>query len=79
MQEQLQQLARQKQGSVGVTGKGKLAVLGQECVEPLQALRKNGEEVGSSQGICFAKLEDTPIILVVYVFMVCDNTLQSAL
>ncbi|XP_054776017.1 DEAD-box ATP-dependent RNA helicase 13 [Prosopis cineraria] len=45
MQEQFQQLARQKQGSAGVTGKGKLVVIGQDCVEALQALRNAGEEV----------------------------------
>lgn len=45
MQEQFQQFARQKQGSAGVTGKGKLVVIGQDCVEALQALRNAGEEV----------------------------------
>ncbi|XP_027334820.1 DEAD-box ATP-dependent RNA helicase 13 isoform X1 [Abrus precatorius] len=48
MQEQLQQLARQKlsghQGS-GLGKKGKLVVIGQDCVEALQALRNAGEEV----------------------------------
>ncbi|XP_061340168.1 DEAD-box ATP-dependent RNA helicase 13 [Gastrolobium bilobum] len=48
MQEQLQQLARQKlsdhQGS-GLGKKGKLVVIGQDCVEALQALRSSGEEV----------------------------------
>ncbi|KAI4345938.1 hypothetical protein L6164_013023 [Bauhinia variegata] len=48
MQEQFQQLARQKQGdseSSGVNRKGKLVVIGQDCVEALQALRSAGEEV----------------------------------
>ncbi|KAK4263620.1 hypothetical protein QN277_029009 [Acacia crassicarpa] len=45
MQEQFQQLTKQKQGSAGVTGKGKLVVIGQDCVEALQALRNDGEEV----------------------------------
>ncbi|KAK7390010.1 hypothetical protein VNO78_25307 [Psophocarpus tetragonolobus] len=48
MQEQLQQLARQKlsdhQGS-DLGRKGKLVVIGQDCVEALQALRSAGEEV----------------------------------
>ncbi|KAH1256142.1 DEAD-box ATP-dependent RNA helicase 13 [Glycine max] len=48
MQEQLQQLARQKlsdhQGS-GLGKKGKLVVIGQDCVDALQALRSAGEEV----------------------------------
>ena len=48
MQEQLQQLARQnlgdRQGS-GPGKKGKLVVIGQDCVEALQALRSAGEEV----------------------------------
>ncbi|KAG5041982.1 hypothetical protein JHK87_005897 [Glycine soja] len=48
MQEQLQQLARQKlsdhQGS-GHGKKGKLVVIGQDCVDALQALRSAGEEV----------------------------------
>ncbi|KAL2335923.1 hypothetical protein Fmac_010369 [Flemingia macrophylla] len=48
VQEQLQQLARQKlseqQGS-GLCKKGKLVVIGQDCVEALQALRSAGEEV----------------------------------
>lgn len=50
MQEQFQQLARKKQGdplSSVVTGKGKLVVIGQDCVEALQALRNAGEEVQS--------------------------------
>ncbi|RDX93054.1 DEAD-box ATP-dependent RNA helicase 13 [Mucuna pruriens] len=48
MQEQLQQLAKQKlsdhQGS-GLGKRGKLVVIGQDCVEALQALRSAGEEV----------------------------------
>lgn len=48
MQGHLQQLARQKlsdhQGS-GPGKKGKLVVIGQDCVEALQALRSGGEEV----------------------------------
>jgi len=48
MQEQLQQLARQKlsdhQGS-SLGKKGKLVVIGQDCMDALQALRSAGEEV----------------------------------
>lgn len=48
VQEQLQQLTRQKlsehQGE-GLGKKGKLVVIGQDCVEALQALRSAGEEV----------------------------------
>ncbi|XP_017442305.1 DEAD-box ATP-dependent RNA helicase 13 [Vigna angularis] len=48
MQEQLQQLARQKlsdhQGS-SLGKKGKLVVIGQDCMDALQALRSGGEEV----------------------------------
>ena len=55
MQEQFQQLAKQKQGSAGVTGKGKLVVIGQDCVEALQALRNDGEEVESSTISCMFK------------------------
>ncbi|XP_027908143.1 DEAD-box ATP-dependent RNA helicase 13 isoform X2 [Vigna unguiculata] len=48
MQEQLQQLARQKlsdhQGST-LGKKGKLVVIGQDCMDALQALRSAGEEV----------------------------------
>ncbi|CAK8542108.1 unnamed protein product [Lathyrus sativus] len=48
MQEQLQQLARQKlsdrQGAV-FGKKGKLVVIGQDCVDTLHALRSAGEEV----------------------------------
>ncbi|KAL5058358.1 hypothetical protein RYX36_029962 [Vicia faba] len=48
MQEQLQQLARQKpsdrQGAV-FGKKGKLVVIGQDCVDALHALRSAGEEV----------------------------------
>ncbi|KAJ1392610.1 RNA helicase, DEAD-box type, Q motif [Sesbania bispinosa] len=42
MQEQLQQLARQKLSDH--RKKGKMVVIGQECVEALQALRSAGEE-----------------------------------
>lgn len=64
MQEQFQQLARQKQGDhqhpgrTG-TGKGKLVVIGQDCVEALQALRNAGEEVRNleSSTTCFFFLE----------------------
>ncbi|KAF7827946.1 DEAD-box ATP-dependent RNA helicase 13 [Senna tora] len=48
MQEQFQLLAKQKQGDQqrsGVTTKGKLVVIGHDCIEALQALRKAGEEV----------------------------------
>nr|KYP77042.1 DEAD-box ATP-dependent RNA helicase 13 [Cajanus cajan] len=48
MQEQLQQLARQKlsdQLGSGLGKKGRLVVIGQDCVEALQALRSAGEEV----------------------------------
>ena len=48
MQEQLQQLARQNLGDHQGSGpgkKGKLVVIGQDCVEALQALRSAGEEV----------------------------------
>lgn len=48
MQEQLQQLARQKlserQGTV-FGKKGKLVVIGHDCVDALHALRSAGEEV----------------------------------
>ncbi|KAL1329549.1 hypothetical protein HN51_046674 [Arachis hypogaea] len=48
MQEQLLQLAKQKlndRPGSGVGKKGKLVVIGQDCVEALQALRNAGEEV----------------------------------
>lgn len=48
MQEQLQQLAREKLSDrlgSGLGKKGKLVVIGQDCVEALQALRNSGEEV----------------------------------
>ncbi|KAK7292619.1 hypothetical protein RJT34_15470 [Clitoria ternatea] len=48
LQEQLTQLAKQKlsdQKGSGLGRKGKLVVIGQDCVEALQALRSAGEEV----------------------------------
>ncbi|XP_058767695.1 DEAD-box ATP-dependent RNA helicase 13 isoform X2 [Vicia villosa] len=48
LQEQLQQLARQKLSERQGTGfgkKGKLVVIGQDCVDALHALRSAGEEV----------------------------------
>jgi len=47
LQHQLEQMAQQKVGSDKNNGesKRKLAVIGQDCVEPLQALRKAGPEV----------------------------------
>lgn len=48
LQQQLQQLAKQKlsdhQGA-GLGKKGKLVVIGQDCVDALHALRSAGEEV----------------------------------
>jgi hypothetical protein len=48
LQEQLQQLARQKPSdrqSAVFGKKGKLVVIGQDCVDALHALRSAGEEV----------------------------------
>ncbi|XP_062166788.1 DEAD-box ATP-dependent RNA helicase 13 isoform X2 [Alnus glutinosa] len=48
VQHQFEQLARQKLGGSGVSGENKrrkLLVIGQDCVEPLQALRSAGHEV----------------------------------
>ncbi|KAJ8426860.1 hypothetical protein Cgig2_008655 [Carnegiea gigantea] len=47
LQHQLEQLAQQKLGSDKNNGasKRKFVVIGQDCVEPLQALRKAGPEV----------------------------------
>ncbi|KDP33350.1 hypothetical protein JCGZ_12899 [Jatropha curcas] len=48
LQQQLEQLARQTSGSdvnMGGNKRRKLVVIGQDCVEPLQALRSAGHEV----------------------------------
>lgn len=48
LQHQFEQLARQKLGGSGDSGENKrrkLLVIGQDCVEPLQALRSAGHEV----------------------------------
>jgi hypothetical protein len=47
LQDQFEQLARQKLGGSGGSGdkRRKLVVIGQDCVEPLQALRSAGHEV----------------------------------
>ncbi|KAE8076147.1 hypothetical protein FH972_014812 [Carpinus fangiana] len=48
LQDQFEQLARQKLGGSGGSGENKrrkLVVIGQDCVEPLQALRSAGHEV----------------------------------
>lgn len=48
LQHQYQELAKQKLGEVknlGDTKRRKLVVIGQDCVEPLQALRTAGQEV----------------------------------
>ncbi|XP_071706093.1 DEAD-box ATP-dependent RNA helicase 13 isoform X2 [Rutidosis leptorrhynchoides] len=48
LQQQFQELAKQKYGDVSKTGdnkKRKLVVIGQDCVEPLEALRSSGQEV----------------------------------
>lgn len=50
LQHQFEQLARQKLGGSGDSGENKrrkLLVIGQDCVEPLQALRSAGHEVVS--------------------------------
>ncbi|KAI3746801.1 hypothetical protein L6452_09242 [Arctium lappa] len=47
LQQQFEELARQKLGDTGNPGdnKKKMVVIGQDCVEPLQALRSSGQEV----------------------------------
>ncbi|KAL4393458.1 hypothetical protein AHAS_Ahas02G0054000 [Arachis hypogaea] len=58
MQEQLLQLAKQKlndRPGSGVGKKGKLVVIGQDCVEALQALRNAGEEVECSTLFIFQR------------------------
>lgn len=46
VQHQFEELAKQKLGDSSNSGKkSKLVVIGQNCVEPLQALRSSGHEV----------------------------------
>lgn len=48
MQHQFEELAKKKLGDNSDSGdkkKSKLVVIGQDCVEPLQALRSAGHEV----------------------------------
>ncbi|XP_076897165.1 DEAD-box ATP-dependent RNA helicase 13-like [Bidens hawaiensis] len=48
LQQQIVELAKQKIGDFGNTGdnkRKKMIVIGQDCVEPLQALRSSGQEV----------------------------------
>lgn len=57
LQQQFEELARQKHADVGKTGdikKRKLVVIGQDCVEPLQALRSSGQEVILISHLSFA-------------------------
>jgi hypothetical protein len=56
LQDQFEQLARQKLGGSGGSGENKrrkLVVIGQDCVEPLQALRSAGHEVVSISRVIY--------------------------
>ena len=57
VQQQFVELARQKRADVGVlanNNKRRMVVIGQDCVEPLQALRSSGHEVLLFPGSPFA-------------------------
>lgn len=50
LQRQFEELAKQKHVDIGNPGESKrrkLVVIGQDCVEPLQALRSSGQEVST--------------------------------
>lgn len=70
MQDQFEELAKQKLGDSSNSGKrSKMVVIGQNCVEPLQALRSSGHEVllSSTLSLCLHS----------QLFLVCEQFLKQ--